>query len=151
MKKRTHKTKRGHRAAEPAKGFAIPGGRLSHGQLFTMEGKQMASDANGQRTAMARAMRAPMTGEDMARSASAPNNLHTPEIVKGQRRKTSGEPAAFHHGVSVDDTPNVPFKSHERPVKIHDGMTDKQRATVDPIGNNPGVILRDAENFGRKT
>jgi len=70
--------------------------------------------------------------------------------VPGQRRQTSGELAAYHHGQALNDEPNVPLKTYEQKIPVHPGMTDKQRAAIHPVANDPHAILQDAANLGRK-
>jgi hypothetical protein len=69
--------------------------------------------------------------------------------VPGQRRQTRGPLAAYHHGVALNDEPNVPFKSYEKPISLHPSVTDRQRAEVHPIANSASQILTDAANLGR--
>lgn len=78
----------------------------------------------------------------------APKKLVAAPPVHGQQRQTKGEPAAFHHGVTVDDTPNT-TKSFTGEIPLHPGVTDAQRAKVHPVVNDPKVILTDAANLGR--
>lgn len=81
----------------------------------------------------------------------APKKLTDPAPVKGHRRVTKGEPAAYHYGVSVDDTPNVPLKRHEKPIPAHDHMANASslRGTHQPeLGKQ---VLSEAANLGRAT
>jgi hypothetical protein len=74
--------------------------------------------------------------------------LTDPAIVAGQKRQTTGELAAYHHGVSVDDEPNT-TKSYESKTPIHPGMTARQKAGVDPVADSGSEILKAAGRLGR--
>jgi hypothetical protein len=86
------------------------------------------------------------TPEGIARSGAA-KKLTTPTVVVGQVRQTKGEPAAYHHGVSVDDTPNT-VKSHTKPVAIHPSATENQRTELFNSASAKGHLL-DAARLGR--
>jgi hypothetical protein len=76
--------------------------------------------------------------------------VHIPEINPGTpRRATSGEPSPYHHGIVTQDEPNVPLKSYEKPIPVHNGMTDRQRAKLDPVADNAKNILTDAANLAK--
>jgi hypothetical protein len=151
MKKRTHnKTHRGHRAkTEPAKGLVLPSGmRLSHGQLFEPQEGNPMSKLNSPKASAAPG--APHPGEGMARTGAAKHIVAAPPVF-GQKRATEGPLHPHLHGQSQDDS--VPRKSFDAstPIKIHDGMTEKQRAAIDTVtANNPHAILGDAARLGRK-
>jgi hypothetical protein len=80
----------------------------------------------------------------------APKRVVEAQTVPGQKRQTKGEPHPYHHGVSIDDTPNLPIKAHTKSIPVHSGMTEAQKAKLHPIANDPSEILRDASNLGRK-
>jgi hypothetical protein len=116
------------------RGIKLPSGaKMQHGQIIG--GDPMQRKLN--------------TAYNVARDG-APKNIPDAPIKPGMKRQTSGELAAYHHGVSVDDTPNVPLKSYEKPIPVHAAMTDKQRANIHPVANDPHAILQDAANLGRR-
>jgi hypothetical protein len=155
--KRTHnKTHRGHRTTmtDAPRPIKLANGRLSHGQYFTTEEKPMD---NSQKGAMLRAMkvgelpaaraRAPSAGE-LARASGAAKRIAKAEPAPGMVRQTSD---AFYTGPGqshLNDEPNLPIKSHIKPVAIHDGMTHEQRAKID-WANDPKNVLDDAARLGR--
>jgi len=53
--------------------------------------------------------------------SGAPKNTPDAQPVRGQRRQTTGELAAYHHGIAVDDTPDT-LPSHEGKIPVHDSM-----------------------------
>src|ERR1700682_915565 len=88
----------------------------------------------------------PRDPPNIARDGSAKNIVDAP-IKPGMTRQTKGKPAAFHHGITVDDLPNSDIvKSHEKPIGFHPGMTDKQ---IIKSANHPtaGQVLTDAANL----
>ena len=110
----------------------------------------MAEDS-GQRTAMARGMRpkAPLNiardGTVGKRAVAVDNIPLHPNAV----RQTKGTPAAFHHGITVDDLPNSAIISdREKPIGFSHGVTDAQ---IIKAVNNPTAsqVLHDAANLGR--
>jgi hypothetical protein len=92
-------------------------------------------------------MRTRSSGEGMARNIDA-KDIPAAPISPGMKRQTSGDVHPYLHGTALQDEPNVPFKSHERPIPIAFGMTDKQRDEVHPIANNANVILKEASTLG---
>jgi hypothetical protein len=84
---------------------------------------------------------------NIARDGAQKSIVPAPTVY-GQKRATVGPLAAYHHGVSVDDEPNV-ARSFEKPVPVHPHMTDQQKAGVDPFANSPAAILKDAAKLGR--
>jgi hypothetical protein len=85
---------------------------------------------------------------NIARDGGAKRIVDAP-IKAGMKRVTQGEPAAYHHGVTVDDLPNSKIvKSHERTIGFHSGMTDKQ---IINVANNStaGQVLTDASKLGK--
>jgi len=84
--------------------------------------------------------------KNIARDGSVQKKTVDAPVKPGMRRASSGEMAAYHHGVTVK--PNTP-KTFEGKIKIHDGMAEHQRAKIDQ-SNDAGAILRDAANLGRK-
>jgi hypothetical protein len=51
---------------------------------------------------------------------------------------------------SLDDEPNLPIKSHTKPVPLHPSTPARIAAKVHPVANDPGAVLRAAANLGRK-
>jgi hypothetical protein len=85
---------------------------------------------------------------NLARDGGA-KNVHVPATVPGQVRQTKGEPAAYHHGVTVDDLPNSDIiKSHEKPIGFSHGVTDAQiiKSVNSPTASQ---VLADAAALGR--
>lgn len=103
---------------------------------------------NSSRPAPGRAALGGLGTEGIARTG-APKNLTAPAPVIGQKRATSGEPHPYHHGQTVQGGANVPPKSHESSIPLHPATTDKQRAGVHPVSNDPDAILREASCLGR--
>jgi hypothetical protein len=68
----------------------------------------------------------PMDPPNIARDGAAKHTVTAP-VKPGMVRQTQGEPAAYHHGVSVDDTPNTGIiKSHQKPIGFNHSVSDKQ-------------------------
>ena len=109
----------------------------------------MAGQIEAMKRAMTRPNSAPANalGQKIGRDA-APKVLAPVAIAHGMKRQTVGDLAAYHHGVSVDDRPNTPLKSYEKPVAIHPGMTEQQKAKFDPAA--AGNQLRAAGILSRK-
>jgi hypothetical protein len=85
---------------------------------------------------------------NIARDGSAKNIVDAP-IKPGMTRQRKGEPAAYHHGITVDDLPNTGIiKTHEKPIGYSHGVTDAQ---IIKAANHPtaGQVLTDAANLGR--
>ena len=85
-----------------------------------------------------------MHADQIGRDGRVEKRIVEAAPVPGMRRQTQGPLAAYHHGVALNDEPNVPLKSYEKPIPIHPGMTDKQRAEVHPIGNSAREVFLDA-------
>jgi len=80
--------------------------------------------------------------------AAAPKRLTVPAVTFSHRRVTTGELHPYLGGIALADEPNVLFKSYEKPVEVHPGMTDQQKAKHDP---KSGVEhLRAAGHLSRK-
>jgi len=124
---------------ETKKGIVFENGnRINYGQLFPKKGT----------TIMQRKLNSsqpPRDPPNLARDGGA-KNIATPAIVPGQVRQTKGQPAAYHHGVTVDDLPNSGIiKSHEKPIPAHDGMSNG--AKHDPAHGD--AVLEEAARLGR--
>lgn len=160
-KARTHnRTRRGH--ATRAKGLTLANGnRLSHGQLFPAR-KEDDMQQNPQRrrnssmprlnvgTLPAAPQRSASGGDhNIARSGAEKRIVDAPNHPNA-KRQTSGELHPWLHSQPLSDESEPPLKSYERKIPVHPGMTDKQRATVHPIANDPGEILRDAAALARR-
>jgi hypothetical protein len=92
------------------------------------------------------------SGEGMARTG-APKRTPTElaPAAPGMRSRIlpshdylHGSPAA-----PLNDESEPPLKSYEKAIPLHPSTTPAQRATVHPIANDPGEILRDAVRLGR--
>jgi hypothetical protein len=83
----------------------------------------------------------------LARDGAAKHTVEAP-VKANMVRQTKGEPAAYHHGVTVDDEPSVPLKSHEKPIGFHSAMIDRR---IVGVANSPtsDQIIREAARFGR--
>ena len=90
------------------------------------------------------------TPEGIAR-AGAPKRIVDAPPVPGQKRQTPDSVFTGPGQTKLDDEPNLPIKSHAKPIPVHDGMTSKQRAAIHPVANDPGEILADAARLGRKS
>jgi hypothetical protein len=94
-----------------------------------------------------------MTDKPCIARDGSPKKLTVPEIKPGMKRQTTGEPSPYHHGISVDDEPNTTKTYLATPgkpaVPVHSGMTDRQKAGVDP--DAASKALGDAANLGRRT
>jgi len=77
----------------------------------------------------------------------APKNIVDAPPSFGMRRQQKGG-IGFHGGVAVDDLPNTPLKSHEKPIAVHPSMTPTQVAKHSASPSGP-EILNDAANLGR--
>jgi hypothetical protein len=122
------------KAFEPPKAIKLPsGGRLRLGMIIG------GTDMMNQR---------PLNQPYNIARDGAPTRTTVAQPVPGQKRQTSGEPAAYHHGVTVDDMPRT-IKTFTGKMPIHPGMTDAQKAKVHPVANAPKVILADAANLGK--
>ncbi len=84
-----------------------------------------------------------MTDKPNIAREGAEKKLTTPAIAHGQKRQTAPS-HDWLHGAPIDDEPNTPLapKSYESRVPIHPGMTNKQRAAIHPVANDPSEILR---------
>jgi hypothetical protein len=93
---------------------------------------------------------APGSDGNIAR-AGAPKHIVDAQPVPGQKRQ-SGDGVYTGPGqtYSLDDEKELPIKSHAKSIPVHPGMTDKQRAKIHPVVNDPNAILNDAANLGRK-
>jgi hypothetical protein len=148
------------------KGITLANGnRLNHGQLFPRKDKTMGTQledlAMTQRRINQPAKAAPVAAAVAVAVAVEPKDppniardgaekkLTTPQPVFGHKRRTEGTLHPHLHGQAQDDA--VPVKSYAgKSVPVHSAMTDNQKMSIDPIGNDAGTILRDAKNFGRK-
>lgn len=116
----------------PPRGIKLPnGGKMQHGMIIG--GDPMQRKLN--------------EAYNIARGG-APKRTVDAQPVPGMVRQTKGE-LGCHHGITVDDAPNVPLKTYEQKISVHSGMTDKQRAAVHPVANDPKAILSDAARLGR--
>lgn len=93
--------------------------------------------------------RAALSGDDNIARSGAPKRTVDAPISPGMKRQTSGELHPYLHGVTVEDEPNVPLKSHERAIPLHPSTPARVAAAVHPVANDPGEILRDAARLGR--
>ncbi len=84
----------------------------------------------------------PLNSQFNLARAGSPKKLTDPAIAHGQKRQTKGELHPYLHGQSVDDEPNT-TKSYEdcKPVPVHSGMTNRQKAAIHPVANDPSEIL----------
>lgn len=99
---------------------------------------------NGQRAAMARGMR-----PNLARDGAKKNAVDSIPVKEGMRRVTAGTPAAYHHGIEIQDEPNSTIiKDHERPIGYHTVNTDAQIAKS---GHSltASQVFHAAKNHGR--
>jgi hypothetical protein len=79
----------------------------------------------------------------------APKHIVDAPITPGMVRQTQGMPAAYHHGVTVDDEPNSDIvKSFEKPIGFHSGVSDAQ-IMKSSHGATANQVLTDAANLGR--
>lgn len=97
-------------------------------------------------------MRSRTEGEGIARTG-APKNIASAPIKPGMKSQT--RPDGVHswlHGQAapLQDESEPPLKTSERKIPLHPATTDKQRATVHPIANDPNEILTDAQHLGRR-
>jgi hypothetical protein len=74
--------------------------------------------------------------------------VEAPPVV-GQKRQTPDSVFTGPGQSALDDEPNLPIKSHAKPIPVHSGMTNKQRAALDPVANNGDAILQDAVRMAR--
>ena len=93
-------------------------------------------------------IRSRIEGEGIARDGAEKITPAAP-VKPGMARRTTGEMSPHIHSQTVNDEPNVPFKSYEK-IPVHPGMTAKQRAAIDPYANDPAEILANASRLGRK-
>jgi len=100
-------------------------------------------------TLPAASQRAASGGDDNIARSGAPKRTVDAPIKPGMTRQTSGDLHPYLHGQAVQDEPNVPLKTYETKIPLHPATTPKQRATVHPIANDPGEILRDAARLAR--
>ena len=118
----------------PTKPILLPnGGRLHHGQITGVE----IMKSNPQRK----------LNSALPRNG-APKNITDAPIKPGMKRTTSGEPAAYHHGVSVGDEPNA-VKSFTNPAPLHPATPAR---IADKVGasNDASTVLAEAARLGRK-
>jgi hypothetical protein len=130
-----------------AKGIKLPNGnRLSHGQLFTTtEGNPM------DRNQIQRPLNSSMHRDRVGRDGRIEKRTNIAAPVPGMVRQTKPS-HDFLHGSPIDDEPNTPLapKSYEKPIAIHPGMTDKQRAALHPVANSAKTILTEASTLRPK-
>lgn len=89
---------------------------------------------------------------NIARDGSVAKKALNPTPIK-DGMKSQTRPGGVHpwlHGQAapLDDEPNLPLKSHEKPIPWHDGMTDKQVIGVVNSATS-GQVLHDAARLGR--
>jgi hypothetical protein len=84
-------------------------------------------------------------GEGIARTG-APKNIQDTPAVPGMRSRIAPS-HEFLHGAPLDDTPNTPTKSYEKPIPVHDGMSNQHE--IDPIADSAKKILEDAARLGK--
>jgi hypothetical protein len=70
-----------------------------------------------------------------------------PPAAPNMKRQTAPS-HEFLHGAPVDDEADKRLKTYETKIPVHPGMTEKQRAALHPIADNPSEILREASNLG---
>jgi hypothetical protein len=128
----------------PRLGIILPSGnRINHGQLLVKEGNTIMIKPRKLNSSV------PKDPPNLARDGGKKNIVDAP-IKPGMTRQTKGEPAAFHHGVTVDDLPNSAIiPDREKPVGFAMGTTDDQikRAVNHPTA---GQVLQAAARLGRK-
>jgi hypothetical protein len=73
-----------------------------------------------------------------------------PAITPGMKRATSGELAAWHHGIAVQDEPNVGLRDFERKIPLHPATPPHVAAQVHSVANDPNAILKEAATLGPK-
>ena len=86
----------------------------------------------------------------------APKRQAAPAIAHGMKRATKGELHPYLHGIAVQDEPNVPLKSYQKPVAVHPGMVtnpksnegDRLRGKHDPEAAN--AVLKEAGELSKK-
>ena len=61
--------------------------------------------------------------DTLGRDPQRDKDLVTAQPVPGQRRQTKGDLHPYLHGIALQDELNIPLKSHEKPIPIHDGMS----------------------------
>ncbi|SRR6266404_5227122 len=86
---------------------------------------------------------------NIARDGAPKATVDAP-VKAGMVRQTKGDLHPFLHGQAapLDDEPNLPIKSHEKPIGFHTGMTDKQIiGTVNSA--TAGQVLHEAARLGR--
>jgi hypothetical protein len=88
---------------------------------------------------------------DIARQGH-PKRIVEAQPVPGQVRQTKGGLHPYLHGQAapLDDEKEPPLKSHEKRIPLHPSTPKRIADAVHPIANDPGEILRDAANLGRK-
>jgi hypothetical protein len=123
----------------PPKGIKVAnGGKMRHGQIIggtdTMTPCQRSLNSSS-----------PLHPRNGAAKVTA-----VAQPVPGQKRQTPDAVFTGPGQSALDDEPNLPMKHHQVMAPIHPGMTDKQRAKIDPVANDPSVILNDAAALGRK-
>jgi hypothetical protein len=66
-------------------------------------------------------------------------------------RQTKGDLHEFLHGQAapLNDEPNLPIKSHTKPIKTHPGMNDQTRGEFENSTPSAKEVLQDAANLGR--
>jgi hypothetical protein len=88
--------------------------------------------------------------DKIGRDGRVDKHLVEAQPVVGQVRQTKGDLHPWLHGQAapLDDEPNLPIKSHEKPIGFSHGVTDKQ---IIETANNPtaGQILKDAAKLGK--
>jgi hypothetical protein len=119
----------------PPKGIRLPtGGRLRFGMIIGGDPMQ-----NVQR---------PLNSSVHPRNGS-PKRTVEAQPVPGMKRQTPDSVFTGPGQSALEDEPNLPIKSYEKPIPLHPSTTAKQRATIDP-SNDPKAILSDASNMARR-
>jgi hypothetical protein len=127
----------------PPRAIRLPNGsKMQHGQIIkgvdTMKPHQMQRSS----------MHADKIGRDPRR---VPKNSDAPiAISPGMKRQTPDSVFTGPGQTKLDDEPNLPIKSHAKPIPIHGGMTEQQvNKFHSTAANHPTVILQDAANLGK--
>jgi hypothetical protein len=65
-------------------------------------------------------------------------STYVPPIAHSMKRASTGVMSAYHHGITQEDEPNIPFKSHENPVALHPStpnpdLRNKWEPHLDPL------------------
>jgi hypothetical protein len=97
-------------------------------------------------------------GNPMFKNPQRP--LNTSLHPRDGRTQTEFAPVINHRSRTAHGPGVITGNAHEdeplektysgKSVPVHPGMTDKQRAAVHPVANDPKMVLAEASNLGRK-